>query len=245
MQTSSWSAAAGLIAAALGACAPVLTHGPRVEPGLFVGSTAGILLSQDTAAAPDVLTPDWAPYVRYGLTGEPGDVAGSLAVTLDASSASSLAADLYVQLPSRALGWAYGGGVAASALYVMPYLQLGQSFGRGFEVYTTQAYVHRGDFTDKRGGLDGSAVEVRPRYWAPTLAIRRRDGALGASLQLTGALGRFDERPFDGGAQSPVKSRALRGMNTSLAADVDIGRLLRDLAAITRRPVPRPAPPWP
>ena len=237
------SAAAAAALCVLGACAPVLTHGPRVEPGFFLGSTAGILVTRDTAAAPDVLTPDWAPYVRYGVRGEPDVFAGSLAVALDASSAPGVAADLYVQLPARNPDWAYGGGVMGSSSYVMPYVQLGRSFGRGFEVYTTQAYVRRGDFTEKQTGLDGSGVEVRPRYWAPTLAIRRREGALGVSLQLTGALGRFDERPFEADELAPVTSRALRGVTVSLAADADVGLLLREVAAITRQPILRPAPP--
>jgi hypothetical protein len=232
---------AALLLLALGpACAPVLTHGPRVEPGLFLGSTLGLLIGQDTATAPDAVTPAWAPYVRYGFAGKPGGVAGSLALSVG----NGFDVDAYLQLPSRQ-EWAYGGGVMASPAYVMPYVQAGQSFGRGYEVYTTQAYVHRTDFTDGNVALlDVGPNEVRPRYWAPSLALRRRQGALGASLEFTGAIGSYDQRPrgFGEGTSGQTTSRPLRALSASVTADVNLGQLLKDLAAITRRPIPRRPP---
>ncbi|HEX8451398.1 MAG TPA: hypothetical protein VF647_04820, partial [Longimicrobium sp.] len=99
---------------ALAGCAPTVTHGPRVEPGLFFGGTGGLLLTRDTALAPDVLTPQWVPFARYGRAGKPGGVAGSLGVALGSSAESPVEADAYLQLPSSDPVWAYGTGLVAS-----------------------------------------------------------------------------------------------------------------------------------
>jgi hypothetical protein len=236
------SARAGLVAAALAACAPVLTHGPRVEPGLFLGGTGGLLLTRDTALAPDVVAPQWAPYARYGLAGKPGGVAGSLGLALGSSPESPVEADAYIQLPSGDTDWAYGTGVVASPALAMPYVQVGKSFARGYEVYATQAFVRRDDYNDRQVYLlETAPTEVRPRYWATTVALRRRDGPLGFSLQLTGAFGRYDERVRDSGPGT--RSRPLRAVTTSLAAELDVAPFVRDVLRVTRRRIPRDNPP--
>jgi hypothetical protein len=236
------STAAGLAAAVLAACAPVLTHGPRVEPGLFVGGTGGLLLTRDTALAPDVVAPQWVPFARYGLAGKPGGIAGSIAVALGSAPESPVEADAYVQLPSAAPEWAYGTGVVASSALLMPYAQIGKSFPRGYEVYATQAFVRRYDFNDRQVYLlETAPTVVRPRYWATTLALHRRDGPQGLSLQVTGAFGRYDEKVRDSGPGT--RSRPLRAVTTSLAVDVDVARFARDVLGITRRPIPRDDPP--
>ncbi len=225
------------LALALVGCAPTVTHGARVEPGLYLGYTAGIVVAGDSAKAPDVVTPEWVPYARYGFVGRPGGFAGSVGVSL---LAPWVEGDGYLQLPSADPRWAYGAGVMGARGYVMPYAQLGRSLGRGYEAYTTQAWVHRSRFTDRDLGLDPSEGQVRPRYWAPTLALRRRDGALGVGLQVTGAFGRYDDRAYDSARNGPVtRSRPLRAVTTSLTADVDVARLVRELLGITRRPIPR------
>jgi hypothetical protein len=226
---------------ALAACAPTVTHGARVEPGLFVGYTAGIVVAGDSAKAPDVVTPEWVPYARYGWAGRPGGFAGSLGVSL---LAPWVAGDGYLQLPSRDPRWAYGAGAMAARGYVMPYAQLGRSFPRGYEAYTTQAWVHRSTFTDRDLGLDPSDAQVRPRYWAPTLALRRRDGALGVGLQVTGAFGRYDITVYDSATNGPGRrTRPLRAVTTSLTADVDVARFVREVLGVTRRPVPHDSQP--
>lgn len=228
---------------ALAGCAPVVTHGARVEPGLYVGSTAGIIVAGDSSEAPDVVTPEWAPYARYGFVGRPGGMAGSIGVAVEPEAAFGLEGDAYLQLPSSDPRWAYGAGVMGSGNVVMPYVQLGRSFTRGYEAYTTQAWVHRRNFNDKNFGLDPSS-RVRPRYWAPTLALRRRDGALGLSLQVTGALGRFDETSYDSARGGMVtRSQPLRAVTTSVAADLDVARFVSDVLRVTRRPIPRDTPP--
>jgi hypothetical protein len=233
--------APALVSAALAACAPVLTHGPRVEPGLFVGGTAGLLLTRDTALSPHVLGPQWVPYARYGLAGKPGGAAGSLALALGSGPESPVEVDAYVQLPSGGSQWAYGAGVVASPALTMPYAQVGKSLSRAYEVYTTQAFVHRRDFNERQVVLLESApTEVRPRYWAPTLAIRRRSGRWGGSLQVTGAFGRYDERQRDpGGPPGETRSRPLRAVTTSVTSEIDVARYLREVLGVTRRPIPR------
>jgi hypothetical protein len=234
-----------LLCAALAACAPVVTHGPRVEPGLFVGATGGLLLTRDTALSPDVVTPQWVPFVRYGRAGMPGGVAGSIALAWGSAPESPVEADAYVQLPSGGSEWAYGAGVVASPALLMPYGQIGKPVGRGYEVYTTQAFVRRNDFNDKRVVLvEAAATEVRPRYWAPSLALRRRSAGMGFSLQVTGAFGRYDERVRDAGSSpGETRSHRLRAVTTSLAADVDVAGFLDDVLRATRRPIPPDNPP--
>ena len=235
-------ALAGLLLGTLTGCSPVLTHGPRVEPGLFVGATAGLLLTRDTARAPDVLAPQWVPYARYGVGGKAGGVAGSLGVALGNSPESPVEADAYLQLPSPVPEWAYGAGVVGSRALAMPYAQVGKSFGRGYEAYATQAFVRRKDFNDRQIVLsEFTPTEVRPRYWASTIALRRRDGPVGVSLQVTGAFGRYEERVRDAGPGT--RTRPLRAVTTSLAADVDVARFARNVLGVTRRPIPRDYPP--
>lgn len=224
---------------ALAGCAPVVTHGARVEPGLYVGATGGLLLTRDTARSPDAVTPQWVPFVRYGWAGKPGGVAGSIGLALGSAPESPVEADAYVQLPSGKPDWAYGGGVVASHALLMPYAQLGKSLSGGYEVYTTQAYVRRNDFNDRQVVLVESApTVVRPRYWAPTLALRRRDGPLGVSLQVTGAFGRYEERVRDS-ENTPGRSRPLRAVTASVAADVNVQGFVQDVLRVTRRPIPR------
>lgn len=229
---------------ALAGCAPVVTHGARVEPGLYLGYTAGLAVASDSLHTPDVVTPEWVPYARYGFVGRPGGVAGSIAISLAPDVVTGVQGDGYLQLPSPDPRWAYGAGVMGSGKFVMPYAQLGRSVGEGYEVYTTQAWVRRSDFTDIDVFTERGEGEARPRYWAPTLAIRRRDGAVGLALQVTGAFGRYDRRMYDSASAGPVtRTRPLRAVTASLAADVDVARFIRDVGAITRRPIPRDTPP--
>jgi hypothetical protein len=236
-------ALAGLLLALAG-CAPTVTHGARVEPGLYLGYTAGIIVAGDSAKAPDVVTPEWVPYVRYGFVGRPGGLAGSLALSMAPEVEPVVHADAYLQLPTPDPRWSYGGGVMGSEGFVMPYVQLGRSFGRGYEAYTTQAWVHRTEFTDRDLDLDASEGQVRPRYWAPTLALRRRDGALAVGLLVTGVLGSYENTTYDSARAGPVtRTRPLRALTTSVTADVDVARFIRDVLSITRRPIPRDDPP--
>jgi hypothetical protein len=237
-------ALAALPLALLNACAPVLTHGPRVEPGLYLGYTAGLTVAGDSLETPDVVTPEWLPYARYGFRGRPGGLAGSLALSPVPDVETTVQGDAYLQLPSRDPRWAYGAGVMGSRRFVMPYLQLGRRFSRGNEVYTTQAWVRRKDFMDTDIFDESDTGEARPRYWAPTLALRRRDGATGLSLQVTGAFGRYDHRTYDSASAGPVtRSRPVRAVTTSVTADVDAARFIRDVLSVTRRPIPRDDPP--
>ncbi len=230
-------ALAGLLLALAG-CAPTVTHGARVEPGLYLGYTGGIVVAGDSA--PDVVTPEWTPYVRYGFVGRPGGWAGSLGLAMVTDDEIAAEVDGYLQLPSRDPRWAYGAGMMGARGHVMPYAQLGRSFGRGYEAYTTQAWVHRSRFTDRDAGLDPSGVQVRPRYWAPTLALRRRDGLLGVGLQVTGAFGRYEYTAYDSATNGPVtRTRPLRAVTTSLTADVDVALFVREVLGVTRRPIPR------
>jgi hypothetical protein len=214
---------------------------------LFIGGTFGGIVASDTAAAPDVLTPNWTPYARYGARLGEGGWAGALAVAIAGNDGMGMEGDAYVQLPARDSVWVYGGGVVAATTYAMPYAQLGRSLGRDLEVYTTQGFVWRGDFGDKRQNLDGDDADVRPRYWTSAVALRRRDRYGAVSVEVAGALGSFDERVEDPATGATLRSqrRPLRALTFRLAGEVDVMSVLRGVGAITAQPVPRRAPPPP
>lgn len=236
-------AAAGLLLA-LGACAPAVTHGPRVEPGLYIGGTLGVIAASDTAAAPDVLTPNWGSFARYGTRLGDEGWAGSLAIATSGEQRSGVEGDAYLQLPSRDSLWVYGAGVIGSRAYAMPYAQLGRPMGRGYEVYTTQGFVWRGDFTEKRQDLDGGDAEVRPRYWMPAVALARRDRYGAVSAEVAGALGRFDERVTDPATGATrTTGRPLRAFTVRFTGEFDVMSVLHLLGSIAGQPVPRRAPP--
>lgn len=232
--------------ALLGACAPAVLHGPRVEPGLRAGATAGLPLLRDTANGPDAVIPNWAPFVMYGLAGKSGGAAGSVSLSTGGRDGVGAQGDVYLQLPGADPARAYGVGVVGSNAYAMPYGQLGRDLGRGWEVYTTQALVWRWDYTDKRISLDVPSVRARPRYWAPAVALRRRERVGALTVEVAGAFGSFRERtagPADGRFGPAGPARPLRTVTVRFGSEIDVAALLGELAAVTRRPVPRDSPP--
>lgn len=184
------------------ACAPMVSHGPRVEPGLHLTGTFGVARDLcDTACSLEIL-PQIGMGARYGRAAEGGragySVGGTIAVGLVSSEL-----DGYVQLPTSP-SWAAGAGVLLSPSYVMPYVQAGHVGEDGSGFYTTQGFAVLAP-RPREWTLD-EEVEVSPRYWAPTLAYRaaQHDGAI--HVYLSGALGWMDI-PVSGGdpRREPVR----------------------------------------
>lgn len=129
-----------------GACAPIVTHGPGVEPGFSLGATAAADVRAFGGNDDPVYFPINASWLlQYGWRA-PSDTGAAVLVGVNLPGVAALGlpllqlteGDLYVQLPSRPGAMQRGGGVLASAYHVMPYVQLGREARDGRGWYTTQ-----------------------------------------------------------------------------------------------------------
>lgn len=223
-------ASAALLFLACFACAPVVTHGPRVEPGFAAGATLGLVPAAlcDSCGA---MLPTWGAYGRYGFV---PDAAGQPAVLVTGTlGLGFVEGDLYVQAPGTG-SLAYGAGVLGSNWYVMPYLQLGRST-RGSGFYTTQGFAwHRYQPVTILVPPHG---DIAPRYWAPAVAYRARfrEGAL--HVYVSGMVGEYGQR--EGGDSVRTTRHRLR----AVAAGVTVERPASALPPF--RLPPRLPPPLP
>lgn len=192
------SFAALVLLCAPAACAPIVTHGPRVERGLQLTATAGLPQALcDTSCLADLI-PQLGFGARVGRPAEGGRMGYSIGGTFSASLFAS-EADLYLQAPT-APEWAAGGGVLLSPMHVMPYVQLGRMGADGSGWYTTQGFAILAERNNYRRSGESIGL-MSPRYWAPMVAYRfaHRGGAV--HLYVSGAFGsanpagtaRFDE----------------------------------------------------
>lgn len=141
------------------ACIPVVTHAPRVDPGLTVGTVASVatrpVLEGEVRTGQSTVTPVLAPssvFARVGWTPRSSGV--PLPVSLGVSvpialpfSAMHPEADAYVQLsPAAHPELAAGTGVLLARAYTTPYAQVGRDLEDDVSLYTTQsvAFFHGG-----------------------------------------------------------------------------------------------------
>ncbi|HEX2201832.1 MAG TPA: hypothetical protein VHG91_00970 [Longimicrobium sp.] len=233
---------------ALAACAPVVTHSPRVEPGLAFHATAGVPLPLcDSCGAG--LTPTLGAGVRYGyVPADPSSPSFLVGVTAPLEAASA-ELDAFVQAPSSG-DWVVGAGTLASRRHVHPYVQLGRipAGGSGWYVGAGYAWLFENpdwieDLNDAIGG-DEDAVAQAPRYFAPSLGWRTTRGGRRFHAYLTGGFGSWRQR---GPALDPATgeyTEAERRIRTVMAG-VSIEIPLRDgPPTVTREPV-RDAPSLP
>ncbi|MBB4638857.1 hypothetical protein [Longimicrobium terrae] len=142
------------------ACIPVVTHAPRVHPGLAVGTVAAIatdpVLTGEVRTGQSTVTPVIAPSSVFARVGWTPDNSGvPLPVSLGVSVPIALPfsvmhpeADAYVQLsPASHPTLAAGAGVLLSRSYTTPYAQIGRDLDDDVSLYTTQsvAFFHGGD----------------------------------------------------------------------------------------------------
>lgn len=229
-------AGAALVLLALGACAPTVTHAPRVEPG----SVAGIVLGVHPGACdsscldPEQPAPALGVFFRQGWTSaDSAGAAFSVGVFVPGVILVPVAElDLYAQAPSAPGAPVIGGGVLLAADHMMPYLQAGKVARDGSGWYTTQGAA----FTSEAGGSGVAAT-----YWAPSVAYRLGWGDHGVHLYLSGGVGRKRTSVYDGGGTRTV-SEPLRFL--MLGAVLERRVTWRDLVpGPPPRPVPHPG--WP
>jgi hypothetical protein len=219
----------------------MVTHPPRVEPGLHAGFTTGLGVPNDSVLML-ATTPQLGPYLRYGSRRDDG-WAGAATVAVNAAAEGGLHADLYAEAPARPGRRAHGGGVVVAGNYLMPYLQLGAQDERGSGWYVTQGFAWRG-WQDASACLmcGGSPDRVRTRYASTTFTLRRVRGARALELYATASAGRYDL--VESFAVDTLRGRALWSVAAGLSAEANLRRLFSDVsrAPPTRRPPNTPPP---
>jgi hypothetical protein len=226
-----------LLLASAAACAPIVTHGPRVEQGITGYGTMGAgksLCPPETCET--ILVPQLGAGVRYGWAATDSTLGFSAGFTYSAPVVSS-ELDLYVQAPGSPLGLDAGAGVLAAGTHAMPYVQLGRMRPNGSGWYTTQGYA----FLARRQieiVLADNYEQVEPRYWAPTVAYRT-GGPYGMHFYVTGAFGTaWKYHPDEPGVRTG--RQPVRTVMTGVVFDV---RRAHPRRPAMSAPIPAVAPP--
>lgn len=216
--------AALLLLCAPAACTPIVTHGPRAEPGLQLTATGGLGYPLCDIECETYLGNQNGIGLRYGRPAENGRAGYSVGGTLSLSVVSS-DVDLYVQAPT-APAWAAGGGVLLSVMHVMPYVQLGRMRADGAGFYTTQGVVWMPGRSDGYGMDYSPRAEVKPIYWAPTVAYRLPYQRTAFNLYVSGALGTMTLRDVssDPDVPPPPARAPIRFISAGITIEQGIGR---------------------
>lgn len=226
------------------ACAPVVTHGPRVEEGItFYGTAGGTRSLCDRPVCDTELVPQQGAGVRYGRAASASAPGLSAGLTVSTALLSS-ELDLYVQAPTSLPELDLGVGLLAAATHRMPYVQAGRMKADGSGWYTTQGFAFLGSRPGQwTASLDAGPGEerVKPRYWAPTLAYRTR-GRYGVHVYVTGAFGTAEAKKYRGDEPGVRTERQpVRAVMMGMVFDVQpVAR--RHLSPPPPGPVPAPPP---
>jgi len=209
-----------LLLAFAAACAPIVTHTPRVHDGVSFHGTLGA--GRALCGPPECdteLTPQYGGGIRYGraaTASAPGMSAGLTVSTFIMSSEL----DLYVQAPTALSRLDAGAGVLLAGTHGMPYVQAGRMKPDGSGWYTTQGFA----FLSRRNmdwGVDvDTEKKEQPRYWSPSIAYRAR-GQYGMHFYATGAFGtsRVTKRREDGSGLY-TERQPLRAVMMGVVLDV-------------------------
>lgn len=236
-------ACSALLLAFAAACAPIVTHTPRVQNGLsFHGTLGG---GRELCGPPECdtqLTPQYGAGVRYGRAATASAAGMSAGLTVSTFIVSS-ELDVYVQAPTSLSRLDVGAGVLLAGTHGMPYVQAGRMKPNGSGWYTTQGFA----FLSRRDmdwGIDvDTEKKEQPRYWSPSIAYRAR-GQYGMHFYATGAFGtsRITKRRADGQGLY-TERQPLRAVMMGIVLDVQPAPPPSRLSP-ARGPVP-PVPPPP
>lgn len=120
------------------ACAPMVTHGPRVEQGLiFYGTTGGARSLCTRPTCDTQLVPQQVAGERCGRAATASTPGLSAGLTRSTALVSSVL-DLYVQAPTSLASLHLGAGLLAGRTHAMPCVQAGRMKPDGSGWYATQ-----------------------------------------------------------------------------------------------------------
>jgi hypothetical protein len=226
-------ACSALLLATAAACAPIVTHSPRVQNGFsFHGTAGGTRHLCERSDCDTKLAPQHGAGIRYGraaTAAAPGMSAGLTVSTFILSSEL----DVYVQAPASLSRLDAGAGVLLAGTHGMPYVQAGRMKLDGSGWYTTQGFAFLSRRTMHLSIDDAGVEQVQPRYWAPTIAYRAR-GQYGVHFYATGAFGTARATKYRGDEPGTrVERQPVRAVMMGIAFDVQPA------------PPPRGVPPTP
>ena len=176
----------------LSGCVPAVTHAPRIEPGLSLGTSLSVAFvpQYENSHTPFGVGPDGVDIGAGFTTGTGGAgilFSGELGLV-------RFDPDVYVQVPRRYL-FDLDGGLGFAATFSspphgqMPYVQLGKLGSEGDGPYVMLGYLRQSD-------LGESHYVLRANGWTATLAYQGHDthGRLDTRFRwrafVTGILGR-------------------------------------------------------
>lgn len=237
---------------ALFACAPAVTHGPRVERGLALVATGGIPRTLCAADCTAGVIPTLGAGARYGwVPGDPARPSYQLGALVPVWDPVGFELDGFVQAPSRD-AWAYGAGSLVSSRHLVPYVEIGNlpaAGGEGWYLSLARAWLFADPtrLVGSRPGEGEFGMAQPPRFWSPGGGVRlaRDDGNL--TFFANASLGSYVDREArypSGDATQPVGvdvRKPVRVLIVGLAADL-APRGFRRLRLPPSRPVPVPRP---
>ncbi|MFL5382273.1 MAG: hypothetical protein ACJ8GN_07135 [Longimicrobiaceae bacterium] len=194
---------------ALFACAPAVTHGPRVEPGPSLVMTGGVPrpLCDEWSDCHGGVTPTFGAGVRYGRVprdaGAPAWMAG---LTVPVFDPAAVELDGFVQAPSPG-AWVWGGGALASVRHLMPYAEVGRMpAGGGDGWYLSAGYAHL--FRDPTADIgpdetDSESMARPPRFWSPGAGARVNFRGVRWTVFANGSFGSYLKRTLVFGPGAP------------------------------------------
>lgn len=231
---------------ALCACAPVVTHSPRVRPGPDLHLTAGTLrLLCDSPCDTGGILPRTGVGMRYGWTSRDSAGAGILAgVSVPVFDVLNPELDVYAQAPAGPTAPVVGLGVATAVKYTMPYVQFGWDPPAGVGAYATVGYTWY--WSNPEWNIDGlpdDSLYRAPRYFSPMLSLRLPGEAAAMTIYLSGALGSFSEQrtEYREGEPEPAVTQVRRPLRL-LMTGVVLNTPLESMFFPVRRPRPIPPP---
>jgi hypothetical protein len=195
---------AGPLAALLaaGACMPLVTHGPRVEPGVRTSSTIGVpQLLCDTPCDDARMIPRMGVGVRHGwVPSDPNQPAFLAGLSFAGFDLLAPELDLYAQGPGRQGAFAYGGGALVSPRHLMPYVQLGADAPNRPAFYVTAGYawlLQRPEYYFE--GPPDEPGYRHPRFWAPSAHLKLPFPPAEAAVEVyaQGAIGHYHAQVTD------------------------------------------------
>ncbi|HEX6749997.1 MAG TPA: hypothetical protein VF092_22075 [Longimicrobium sp.] len=182
---------------ALFACAPVITHGPRVEPGTTVTANFGLpaLECGKGNGCGTGIAPAFSFGVRRGFVAESArGPAFLLGLSLPVFDPAAPELDAYVQAPAPGL-FAAGAGALASPHHLEPYVEAGLSRPNGDGWFVTGGYAWL--FADPRSYFlsdDATRMQQAPRYWAPGVGFHGHILGRNLTAYASGAIGHYVDR---------------------------------------------------